>query len=519
MKSRKYKTKKNFLLKSSPHPDFPFKIGSDPEFAVTLQNKQVNASRLMTKLYKNQRTNNNGFDVGDNGNIGWDGCSSTGEMRPTAASAPLAHVNHIEKLLQDFADKTQVFNLDSRSLHASIGGHIHLEIDPDIAENSAKVDNIHRRLASFFIPAMLSDDPVSTSMRLRTGYGKITDKRIQHPGNATTYEFRVPSGEWMTTKEIAFATLAYVGTVYNEIINHPKNFDKCKQVIFKNQETALAIQSLSKSNYAFVIEAFVQKIRKMIKTFEFYPKYADAIDYILDYQHVYKDKEAVDWNILAGWKLATGKNPTKRELLSDKNLKDKAQQINLDSLTEAVFLPYNDDTNVVSFAQAIKKRVLALNWKLKNDYYLFGLKNGLTAITAYNQADKNWFGDLAQIKTVGDMHVFADTFARMAARFRLQNTTNSKRRPGIMIGLPYDLRLSENTKALVEFIADLESGKLAPQSYDSVCNRLELEMSGAVVDLYKKDDAVEIVESRDQTQALADAISENDDNDEDESTF
>jgi hypothetical protein len=471
-KKPKYKSTKKFLAKDTK--PFPFHLGSDPEFVITIQDKQVNAAGLIQKLYKQQQMDSTGmgYKIGTFGNIGWDGCSSTGEMRPSPSPTPLGHIKNIGGLLEDFAKRIQIFDLDTRSMKASAGGHIHFELPHGFNLSSPeKLNSLHRRLASFYLPLMLGDDPVSLAIRQRGSYGSINDKRSQMVGNGVyTYEFRTPSAEWLTTPEIAHSTLAYLGTVYHEIINNPKNFEKCKQVIFKNEKTALAMQELSKSNYSFVIDAFLNKVKKMIKTFEFYPEHAAAIDYILDYKRVYNDKQAVNWNILSGWKLANHKQPTKRDLLSDKKLEEKAKAVNLDGLEQAVYLPYNNDTNVADFAQAIKQRILAMNWKPKHNFFLFGLKKGLKHLMALDAVD-NWYGDTSQLANQVDLDRISESFTRMRTKFRADT---GQKKNNLLIGIPYDLRMERDYKKLIAFLVDIENGLVTHKAEDSLYNQLPI---------------------------------------------
>ena len=59
---------------------FNFKIGADPEFVLTMQNRKVDAKQTMELMLNKKegfKLTPDGFDVDPFGNIGWDGAAST----------------------------------------------------------------------------------------------------------------------------------------------------------------------------------------------------------------------------------------------------------------------------------------------------------------------------------------------------------------------------------------------------------------------------------------------------------
>lgn len=440
----------------------PFKLGADPEFCIVLQEKLVPANQLLTTLFGPEHDDRMGFNVGTHGILGWDGASATGEIRPSPSNDPSKLTENIRKLFEHLTKKTELFSLSTLSDKAPIGGHIHFELPPD-KQGQVTVSNIHKKMMSFYIPVMLGENNMNLRMRNRQNYGKITDHRSEQHDGAVTYEFRVPSAEWITTPKVAEATLAYLACVYNEILHHPKNFLKNRNLITKNEAQAKALQELTLANFEALTSVICGKIKKALKTFEYYEHYKEQIDFILNPKRVLKEKERVDYNIVQGWELGQAGNPTKRQLLSEKQLRERASKVDLDSLSCLISIQYNQDEYVDLFVRAIKHRIIAMNWKLQNNYFLFGLKRGVKAPIVRNKMGEYLTGH-EQIKTKLDWQVIDETFNRMDSRFRTtdlrQAEDHNKRQ--IIIGLPYDLRIAQDTKTIIELVHSIEKGRYKP---------------------------------------------------------
>ncbi len=296
-------------------------IGADPEFNILIKDRRVNASKLMPSLFskdfkeeKNEHSGNSvmGYLVEKAGAIGWDGCSSTGEIRPTPSKSPEVLVNNIGKLFQAFSDKAKMFTLLTSSNSAPVGGHIHFQVDESLADKNdsgiiRKLENIHKKLISFYLPVLLGEDLMDFRTRMAMGknngsnYGQIDDFRVEFRDNQkkiATYEFRVPSAEWLTTPEIAKATLAYLATVWNEIQNNPKNLAKSKEILFQSHKQSIAFQELALTRFLPLVQMLLVKIRRHIKTFEYYAHYQKEIDFILSPQRVLIAKRKAQFDIL-----------------------------------------------------------------------------------------------------------------------------------------------------------------------------------------------------------------------------
>lgn len=455
---------------------FPFLIGADPEMTILLQSRRVNADRIITHVYKGQLQHDDmGFKVGKFGIFGWDGMSSTGEIRPSPANSPKEVVNNIRELFKDFVKRGRLFDMTVLSDGASLGGHIHLELPETITRSGSSrniqtvISNIHKKLSSFYLPVMMGENRINVRMRLKMSYGKITDHRTHdHDDGSKSYEFRVPTAEWLATPEIAEATLAYLATVYNEIIRHPRNFAKAKGVIWKSQKQGESLQDLLLTDFTVIGDAILDKMKKFVRTFEFYSQYKSQIEFIFQPKKVIETKEKTRYNINQGWKLDTAAQPTKRLLVNEKQLKIACQKIDVETLAKYVPITYNSDDYVESFVRAIKNRVIAYNWKLGRTYFFYGLRKG---IDDFIVTDKNFgfYHGHKQIKTQRDLNTIRDSWERMNQKFPVNGIFDSEedqkktKSRYTLVGIPYQLRIEENHRSLIELICELEK-KIVPKT-------------------------------------------------------
>ncbi len=491
----------------------PFKLGADPEFCIILQDKLVPANQLLQTLFGPDNDDRMGYTVKQAGILGWDGASSTGEIRPSPNADPTKLVDNIRQLFTHLTDKTELFSLSTLSAKAPIGGHIHFEL-PEDRSGRVSVSNIHKKMMSFYIPVMLGENNMNLRMRNKQNYGKITDYKSEQQSNgARTYEFRVPSAEWITTPKVAEATLCYLACVYNEVLHHPRNFLKNRNLITKNEAQARALQELTLANFDALTSVICGKIRKALKTFEYYEHYKDQINFILAPKRVLKEKEKFDYNIVAGWGLSKGGNPTKRMLLSERQLRDRASRVDLDSLSCLITVQSNPDEYVDSFVRAIKHRIIAMNWKLKNNYFLFGLKKGIKDPIARNKMAEYLFG-AEQIKTKLDWQSIDDTFSRMDSRFRTveMRQTEGHNKKQIVLGLPYDMRIAQDTKKIVELVHSIEKGQFEPKPINTSNleddNGKELSQSGKIWQIYQGARNAGRVEPQETDNMLAEELRE-----------
>lgn len=492
------------LTKKPLKEKFPFLIGTDPEFNVFLQDKRICAETLMKNLFKNKKpykSEEMGYMVKGHGEIGWDGAGATGELRPNPTNDPKILTNHMGKILEAFIKETKLFSLSTSSLKAPIGGHIHFDLPKETTQTKLQV--IHKKLSSFAIPLMMGENIINLRMRLKQHYGTISDGEIKTiKGGIKTYEYRVPSAEWLTTPKITYATIIYLATIYNEILNHSKKLEKtCKDILYSSEKQGKALQELAVTKFTSLTNIIISQTKKHIKTFEYYPQYQKEIDYILTPNKVLKDKRNVEYDIVQGWKLHDNIDPTKKELLNEKKVQKESLKINLDSLTELININYNTDTNVEQFIRAIKQRILALNWKLKNTYYFFGLRKGIQDYIVIN-LNEMWLKGTEQIKTTRDIDVISETFERMRSKLitsDILNITNKKDLEAVkikqnIIGIPYHTRIKLNIRSLIELIYEIEKGKLQEinthnlykKMFNDSSSKIPKKKLGKIFTLYKK---------------------------------
>lgn len=458
---------------------FPFKIGADPEFSFILENRRISADKLITALFKKDHEPENkensaesmGYKIGNYGVLGHDGVRDTAELRPRASNNPLELVDNIGALVKSFAQKAKIFQLKTTSEFAPVGGHIHFELKRELYNRETAIDNLHKKIASFYLPVMLSEDVVSTRVRQKLGdqvnqpYGKITDYRYEwrdEDHNTQTYEFRTPSAEWLTTPEVAKAVLCYLATVYNEIVYRPKNFNKAKEILVRNKKQSLALQELATSQFLLLTKNLLGKIKHYVRTFEFYPEFKDEIELALNPNKILALKRKAEFDMIKGWNLIDSKEPTKRQLLSERQLKREALKTDLDSLLALIRIPYNPDTNVEVFAKAMKSRIVAMNWKPSKTYYIFGLRTGIKNYIIMNREWKFLVGREI-IKTKLDYDTIFRTFQNMMEKF----DSGGWHRPddpakAIYVGIPYDERINLSTRCFIELLWSMEKGHIIP---------------------------------------------------------
>lgn len=465
--------------------EFDFKIGADPEFVLTMQGRKVDAKQTM-QLILSKKTGfkadrgDMGFDVDPYGNIGWDGASSTAEIRPKASSNPQTVVNNLGGMFKAFVKHIRLCDMSTISEYSSVGGHIHLEIPKGEKWTAEKKNTIHRRMASFYLPILISENKTNLNLRLKQGYGSLKDNRIESkfkyedgaPG--FTYEFRCPSAEWLTTPKLAQATIAYMAVVYHEILKHPKNFTKFNDIVYKSDKQGDALQTLAIMEFDLLTQSILAKVKKYIRTFEMYEYYKDEIEYLFNPKQVVKDKQKADYNIAIGWNLIGKTIPKKSEILaSKKKIQGIAAKKDFDNLKAVMNINYNADTNVGLFADSLKDRVAAFNWKLKNNYFLFGMRKGIPAIIAKN-LKKEYLTGQKIIKTILEKEYVDRLFDKMGTKFNnsngvLNNATldfitgkvKDMRESVIVVGIPYSMRIEENIKPFLNFIWTLEKGDIS----------------------------------------------------------
>lgn len=475
-----------------PETKFKFKLGSDPEFSFILQGRRVNANELITNNLHRKK----GFKKEDKGyscvggEIGWDGCDATAELRPKPSNSLSEITSNIKSILVETHNQLPMFDMSVLSTFAPVGGHIHFQIDREMHENTTKIQILHKKISSFFLPIMISENKIN--LRLRSGngnhpYGTLTDfhgeNRFEKDDGTTeyTYEFRTPSAEWLTTEKICNATFAYLGMIYNEILYQPKNFAKYMSIVYKNNEQAKALHQLAITDYIGITEGLFNNIKKAVRTFELYPEFKEQIEYILNPRRVMEDKKKAKYNIIEGWNLGKTskfKKPNLKTIINEKKFKEAASKTNLDQMISLMNISYNDDINVDFFVRSLSERAMAFNWKLKNNYYLFGMKKGIKETIVFNQSEELILGK-SMIKTTSDKSAITELMQRIISKF-IRNQTRTinpingeiEKAEVIVIGLPYEMRIKKNTKEFLKLIYSLEENKLLKEKIETSCKDL-----------------------------------------------
>ncbi len=465
-------------------PELPFMIGCDPEFLMFFGTRGLDASQIINSFFSRNpqyRSGNNGFQIPNVGNFGWDGASSTAELRPVATKKISTMVENLRTMLTTISEKIPTVDLTTLSIGSPIGGHIHVDdflhsresdysgLNPTSRAEVTRVENV---MATYLLPIAASDHRVSALNRLKGGnYGKLTEFRYERKGNVVTNEIRGLTAEWMTTPELAYATFAYIVTVWHELKKRNAELAKA-DFITRTKEQNQTLQRMMLGDYKIIERGISQSIRKEIKSFELYPVFQKQIDFILNPEAVMEHKAGVGWNINTGWNLTKFKKPSKRALTSPKMATEVLRKQSIPDIHQHFGLMYNDDYNVSLFSSAIAERIAGLNWQLKHDYFLFGFKKDVNGFAAM-WPDGRMFVMPTNKPIAEIISVMQKMQKRAIGRYvaRIDPKTGQVRRTDnnskIIIGIPYEDRAAKDPRALIELIYNIENKKLEPQTAES----------------------------------------------------
>lgn len=459
---------------------FPWRMGADPEFTVLLNNKRCAAKAVFSHFKDVEaKTTNMGFRLDSmKGDIGWDGCNETAEIRPDAANTADELVANIGSLLIPTLGKLPAFDFSTLSLFAPIGGHLHFDL-PNEGIDSDHLLRLEKQLVSFYLPVMLSENAVSQAIRLKS-YGKLndfhTDRTFMVAGKEIhTLEFRAPSAEWLTTPKVALAITAYLSVIWHECRNNPTNVTKWKDIAIKTEKQMDALQTLATSNFTALTAMLMTQIHRAIRTFEFYPVYKREIEWLFNPKNVLKEKERVGYDLARGWGIKKNDSITKEQFLTKKKLvaANKENGLSLDFCASNIMIPFNDDANVKPFATALSERIAAYGWKPKYDYYFYGLKKSSGSVLIAN--DKKEIALNSNIFATEEEKESAQSAinrmnSRGKERFDSRNGIIINSKTGrieksdkqlITIGLPQDTRSNLRVKEVLEAIWKVETEKAA----------------------------------------------------------
>ena len=473
--------------------DLKFKLGADPEFNLELDGKKLDAGATIKSILQGNKEfkankRGDGYDLGKFGDIGWDGHSSTGEIRPAAAPTPEGVVNNLKEIFEKFYKLTPNFQISTLSRYSPIGGHIHFELldkfTTDGAKMNASAQAIHKRLMSFMLPITLGENKVNLMVRLRASYGEYcgpsnayrVDVKFKKPNgtNGYTYELRSPSAEWLTTPKIAKATLAYLAVIFHEITENPKKFNKeCKDIIIRTNQVGNAIQSLALNEYALFTKTVFNKIKKYVRKFELYEEYKEDIEYILNPNKILADKQSVNYDIKIGWGLETkATEAPRKEILSEKAFNKISKEKDIESLSKIYSIDYNNDLNVKTFVEILSQKMAAFNWKLNKQYFFFGIRKGIESYIVMDKSKKIIQG-LEIAKTTSDKKAIDKIMNNMYDKYSEEYSNQEKRKLNfitgkiekqqkdlIIIGIPYRDRVDLKTKKFIETVYNVDKNKI-----------------------------------------------------------
>lgn len=234
--------------------------------------------------------------------IGCDGQSALGELRPKHGNNPIEHFNEILKLMEELNDLLSpeiVCYEDDLQVKAGavqgqtigerfqLGGHIHL----GYTDKNISIPYLGKYLSLFCgIPLTLV-----TNIERKFGLDLESERNIRHKRGqygeyasykATNYgiEFRMPSS-WLVSPQITIGALSLAYVVgYEFIINSKKRIRHIQEIIFREKQL-IPFQKYviwyNNQNWTLLQDEF-EPIKTEIQQMKLYPKYKEYIDYILD---------------------------------------------------------------------------------------------------------------------------------------------------------------------------------------------------------------------------------------------
>ena len=445
------------------------KLGCDPEFMMFYGNRKADASTMFKSFFKNTgMLGGQGIIIPGIGEIGTE--HDMGEMRPIPGSSPEELVEHIGTMIKVMHKHMPFLDMTTLSIGTPAGGHIHLDMPIEMAQDTKTQNRLVRIISTMIMPILASEHRLCAASRYtQSDYGHANDVRYDHKGNSFCIELRALTSEWICTPKIALATLSYLAVVWNEAIKNHSTLGK-ENIIFKNQPQIEAVQRMILADYKPIGSSIILELGKLIRTFELYETFKEECELILDPEKAFKEKEAAGWELFQGWGLRNKPRPiTKRTLLAEKTIKARAKSINADLLTSTLSMPYNNDYSVEIYAHALAERTAALQWQLKYEYFLYGLKKGIKGFTAAKVDSDEFFVVPSNASAQDTVHGANKMKQRFLSVRKLSNGTRIDPKTGkvrktkndaIVIGLPYDIRVDKNVKPLIELIWKIEKGTL-----------------------------------------------------------
>ena len=485
-----------------PNKAFGFTIGADPEFNLCLLEKRVHAQETIRTACEGKLPHGSmGYNINGAGNIGWDGCSATAEIRPDHSDNPYKVAENIRKLITAVYEKMPMMDLITTNEMAPVGGHIHLTI-PDMSTRNAsseKINTMVKKLDTMVLPLLMSENKMSEKIRRRNNhYGKLgdihTDPVIVKGKEIVKVEYRTLNAEWIINPKICSAVLSYMSVCWHEILYHPRNFSKIKDIIINSDETREGISNLMLGNYPFSLKPLIEKIRKFIKTFERYPDFQEEIDYIFNSKKILKEKEQSNFNAAIGWGLRIQQKLTSLIVKNCEKIATKLMsENNMEIFKVEKVINFNDDLNCRNFATKLAALMVFGHVELNNKYSIFGLRKGVSQPIIF-QDKKGFISGLDQCKSNTDFEKIGELFYRMSGNLTYNSIVVKKKDAShIIIGLPYEMRVKDKFRDFVKIIYDIEKEKNLKTTTISDYKKSRKEPSNlpsAINNLYQNDEAL-----------------------------
>ena len=454
-------------------------VGSDPEFIVTVNGARRNAHEFFRGLatnnpFRNMSCPDCAYTGGNNcgtcnqtedseiytdmglkvegfGDVGWDGHDATGEMRPKHSDSPLEHVNNISKILEFVNSKTKTAKLAAvNNGDCHTGGHIHL---------GHKTSDIGLQTLNIFSAFMLAlvnadgDKGYALKRISRSGqsipseeftfgsYGSLKDWRSELRGSYHVYEFRSLTSSWMSTKELAAVTIATAGACFEGLVSlhreSPEKYKALQKRMMPYVNSLLTLQKLSLLDHdGVVFSGIARKIRAEMRNLPTYKKWCKEIERALSpgFQKEQVSKGGSD--IVAGWKISNGSRIPLYRLQKE----IKISECDLNDCLSMYAPSFSNDINVTNFAMEIAKAANGLNWSLKKNLRIYGVREGVNAFIIMNgnkeaAVVKNGPGTL----TTENLDV-----AYTQLKGRITGSTVASKRSAVSIGIPFEVRRTNN---------------------------------------------------------------------------
>lgn len=459
------RAKKEEVVNAVVTRDLSIKLGCDPEFLMFYGNRSADAGIMFDSFFKGHEFGaEKSIRIPTVGMIGIEGPMA--EMRPEPSSSPEGLTKNIHTLITTMYEQMPFLDLTPLSIGRPVGGHIHVDA-PEEFESSGKINcRVGRIMSTMLMPIFASEHRVCAASRFtQSGYGHANDIRYDHKNSQLCAELRAPTSEWIATPIICKSTLAYVAVVWSEVMNNHLKLSKT-DVVFKNQPQIEAVQRMILSDYKPIGESLISEIKKLVQTFKLYPAFKEECDLILNPKAAFEEKEKYGWNMYRGWGLSEQtKTVTKRSLMGEKGIREKARRMNADLINNTLAIPYNDDYNVEIYSKAITERIATLGWDIKNEYFLYGLKKGIKGFSAAKINNGEYFSipdNALQKDVVAAVEKMKNRFLniRGLANGTRVDPKTGKCRSGnvdaIVIGIPYDIRVEKDIKPLINLIWRIE---------------------------------------------------------------